>query len=546
MEKIIKIQSEQGFSEVALPAAFVNSKLVDLVIPSLATYDLSKSYISWNMNVENVSQQTDTGNVANAAPNVIAGVLPTDTALYNNNIRLVNQAGGGSSTISPVSAWVRNADMFSANRGMVESIRRVNTLRKVLHGIENDAAEQHDGLDLWGTSEGRRGISNLTSPLLQIIGSNVNVNGVANTTLQAQGLNNDFRVPLSDLFGVGDAMWNGDYFGDTRIHLELTPNLLRIQQYGGGGDFQQGGGGIAYAAFNELTAAGGNPLAAAATLGVTQPISSTITYRDFGLQFPFHVGQAVMAEGTSTVGGAFTAFVIIESIEYNEGTNATNPPNGTGAMRITTRTPIHTAAGAPEDITALTLTPCLSLAATDQISINNCEIVLSEMVGVNGPLGIDGYRTYSTEEIQPPPALTTVSRQIIVEPNAQNLIMASCTSGEIEPTRPWESYRIAINNVDQTGNRDVDYNTPLHKDRILRFERNRSSTISNSSLTLIHTGQPQGPGGGTSGGATNQQAYYPIMETMPLTQNQKLVNLELNIAGGANDLIFYKELVRSI
>ena len=45
MEKILKIQSEAGFSETAIadPAGFgqfINSKLVDVIIPGNGTYDL--------------------------------------------------------------------------------------------------------------------------------------------------------------------------------------------------------------------------------------------------------------------------------------------------------------------------------------------------------------------------------------------------------------------------------------------------------------------------------------------------------------------------
>ena len=137
-----------------------------------------------------------------------------------------------------------------------------------------------------------------------------------------------------------------------------------------------------------------------------------------------------------------------------------------------------------------------------------------------------------------------LNRQVICEPNAQNLIIASCQTGRMQADRPWASYRIAINNVDQTGNRDVPFNKPLHKDRILRFEQNRGSYPSNTTLQKLQIGEIQ------AGGA-NQKPQYPILETLPLTASSKIVNLELK--GGAfdapvppEDVIFYKELVRVI
>ena len=547
MEKILKIQSEQGFSESALADAggtgnFINSKLVDFMVPGNGTYDLSKSYI--NINMEVVSTQAGAGALTPT------GVLASDTALYNNEIQIFGiDAATADSYRSPCVAMVRNADMFSANRGMVESIRRVNTLRSILSNIEDDGATQHDGLDHFGSLQGRRGLNNETSSLIQIIGSNVNTGGVADVTQKARSLARDFRIPLSDLFGVGNAQWNGDVYGDTRIHLELEPNLLRVQQLGGSEstDTFVGQTPATWGQCQDYNAAALGQLAAATALGTiagAAPLVTTITYDDFQLNCPFYVGQAIVVTGTSSVGGAFAPNpVIIDAIEFNQGTNNAAQPTGTGSLQIWTRTAVHTAAGAPEDITLLLIKAHLSTATTDQIRINRAEIVLSEMVGMNGPDKIN-YRTYSTEETQGGAGITTLNKQIICEPNAQNLIIASCQTGRMQADRPWASYRIAINNVDQTGNRDVPFNKPLHKDRILRFEQNRGSYPSNTTLQKLQIGEIQ------AGGA-NQKPQYPILETLPLTASSKIVNLELK--GGAfdapvppEDVIFYKELVRVI
>ena len=66
---------------------------------------------------------------------------------------------------------------------------------------------------------------------------------------------------------------------------------------------------------------------------------------------------------------------------------------------------------------------------------------------------------------------------------------------------------------------------------------NRGQNISNITLNQQSTTKVQV--------AQSEIPFYPILETMPLTKNEKLVNLELNSAG-AEDIIFYKELVRSI
>ena len=530
MEQILKLQSEQGFSETAKPAEFINSKLIDLIIPgNTGSYDFSKSYINLNMELVNAPNANQSGSVT-----------ANDTALYSNEIVYNGDLGGANpSTIVPCSAIVRNADMFSANRGMVESIRRVNTLRQVLWNLENDKAEIHDGLDKFGTFQGRRGLNNFTSSMIQVIGSNVNHVGVASSKT-AHGLSRDFRIPLSDLFGVGNAMWNSDVFGDTRIHLEIEPNLLTVQQLGGSeitSASTSAGQNTFFGVMRDYNVGGtGANLPAGGTLGVSSPLVTELSYFDFQLNFPFYVGQAVECEATGATTGATGAVrTVIDAIEFNQGTNGANPPGGTQKVQITTRDVILTGAVGGEAVTVITMKALVSDAAEDKIRINRCEIVLSQMPGVDAPDGID-YRTYSTEETQGN-SLTSFNKQIIVEPNCQNLIIASCPSGKTQPSQSWTSYRMAINNEDIVGNRDIHYNKSLHEDRILRFMNNRGQNISNITLNQQSTTKVQV--------AQSEIPFYPILETMPLTKNEKLVNLELNSAG-AEDIIFYKELVRSI
>lgn len=523
MEQILKIQSEQAFQERAIPGAFVNAKLADFIIPgNNGTFDLSKSYININVGLVNAPHAAEP-----------ASAVASDTALYNNDI-VYN--GATTATIVPTSAVIRNCDMFSANKGMVESIRRLSTLRQILWNFENDKGETHDGLDKLGVFQGRRGRGNRTSAMVQIIGSNVNNGAAIGLPIKAQAITRDIRIPLSDMFGVGNALWNSDVFGDTRIHIEVEPNLLEIKRLGGFEDAEPGdteGQNVNYGVIQDQVdnAVGG-------TVGVSVPLTTTLEYVNAQLDMPFYVGQAINVVGTAAVGGAFDVNTIIESIRYNEATNANNPPNGSRRVQIVTRDAVYTnAQAAVETVTGIAIKALLSNAAADQIDIIRAEIVLSQLPGVDGPGEID-YRTYSTEEAQGVNQ-TQYNKQIVVEPNCHNLIIAHCPTGKTAPSQEWESYRMAINNVDVCGNRDVPYSKPIHSDRILRFFNNRSQNVSNISLKAIDVDAIQA-------NDQNQVAFYPILETMPLTQGEKLVNLELTSAGGAKDVVFYKELTKSI
>jgi len=538
MESIIKISSEQGFSESWVVADVATSpptqKLLDFIIPGgTGTYDLAKCFINVNAEV-----------VAKANANEPANTL-NSSALYNNDIVMKT---GTNAIIGDFAQIVRNADMFSANRGMVESIQNQDTLRALLFNIENDKAEQHDGNLNLGTFQGRRGPSNSTSQLVQIMGSNVSVAGVADTTIKASSTSRDLRIPLSDLFGVGSALWNSDVYGSTRIHLELDTSKLIIQQLGGDEDtaiFQPAGQNKAYGGIEPLGGAGATlaPMPNGNDLGVSSPLVTQIEYFDYALQMPFYVGQAIEVAFTNTA-GAQTGYAQISAIEYNEGTNSTNPPNGSKKVRIYTAVSLYNnATGGAENITAISIKALKSTPATgggvkgDQIRINNAEIVLTQLPSVDGPSSID-YRSYSTEVTQGVAGLTAFNKQIIVEPNAQNLIVAHCANGESQPTKEWTSYRMSINGEDVSGNRDIAYNKPLHRDRIARTFNNRAQNISNFSLNAVQVATAQLAD-------ANQLAMYPIYETLPLTQSQKIVNLKLN-APAINDVLFFKELQKTI
>lgn len=546
MESIIKLQSEQGFTETAVPLNFKNSKLVDFVIPGNngVTYDLGKSYVNINMEVVPHNATEIIGEVT--TPVIAAGA--TTEPFYQNDIVFESETAVGRKPLSDCATMVRNASMFSQNRGMVESIRRVNVLRSVLWNLENNKGNQHDGLDKFGSFQGRRGVKNETSSLLQVIGINTQPNALstADTTKKAQLLSRDFRIPLSDLFGVGSAVWNGDVYGDTRIHLEIEPNRLVIQQCGGSEDTSEltlPSGAVFYGAMDSLDGAADIPLLPATkSLGTDVPLRTKIPYQNPELQCPFYVGAAIKVEFTKAItGGATTTgnvkYAVIASIKYNSGDNSTNPPTDPNQkIEITTTAPIHTAGAATENISAILVNTVLSKAGDDQIRINGAELVLSEMVGVEGPTSID-YRTYSTEETQNGAGVASFNKQIVCEPNAQNLIIANCVSGQILPDRAWNNYRLAINNRDVAGNRDIGWNSPLYKDRALRFLKNRDQTPKNMSFNAILSGQRQDA-------SANQANIYPILETLPLTTESKIVNLELD--GTPQDVIFFKELAKTI
>ena len=558
-ERILKLQSDQNFQEIAIPKAFTQ-KLIDFRIPASGmNYDLAKSYININMEVNSVGQLDSNGSVP-------TGAVDSDTALFNNDISY--DGGANFHHLASNAQIIRNADMFSSSKGMVESIRRVNTLRNILWNFENDSAEKRNGLDKSGVFRGRRGTGNSTSTLIQNIGQNVDSTGNADLTLKAAKLSRDFRIPLSDLFGVGNSVWNTNYFGETRIHLEMQPNLLNIEQLGGSENTDTYNGQATNPEWGAMQAydgtAGNNAtFPQGEGLGLAKaPFVTKIIYDDPGLDFPFYVGQSVQCDFTNSVGAGSGGMVvvttgnIIESIEHVTPATiarvAVTAPALTGlvvgsVMIIMREQAASAVAGAVvQNLTAVTLKASKGQSATDTISINRAELVLSE-VEMEGPLGLD-YTTYTTEETQGQDGLINLNKQVMVEPSCSNLIIANCKTGRVNADQPWFYYRMSIDNVDQTGNRDIVYNESIHQNRMERFFKNRNQRWTNAALMQIACDQAQRAPGELLAANNNQVPFYPILETMPLTQGTKIVNLELEGTTGNDpqDLVFYKEIQKSI
>ena len=543
-EQVIKIQSQQGFSEQAAPGSFIR-KLVDFIIPGGGgnSYDLSKSYININVELANL-------NIASglAAP---AGILSSDTALFNTDIvckgGLVS-SDGDTAINAQNTVLVRNASMFSASRGMVESIRRVDTLRYLLYDLENSKTQKNVNLNQLGPVTGARQQSNMTSSMIQAIPINVDVNGVADTSLTSRAITRDIQIPISDIFGVGNAVWNGAVYGDTRIHMELNMNRLDLISLGTAEDTEDGPealGGFSFGAADDVGTAA-VPIAAGTEI---KSFDLELLYSDPGFMMPFYVGQAVLVDFEENIEvtpitdpktydppNDIGVVVIIESIQWSVGANTLA---GDPRCNVTFRTPIYTvqpAAAAYLSGITMRAANCelVDPALRAQIRVNKAEIVLTQ-VETPGPSQID-YTTYSTEEVQGN-NLQSFNRQYIVEPNAQNLIVATVPAGHTEPTQDWTDYQIAINNENQTGNRPVYYHRNLHQDRILRFMNNRGQTTESLRLEGRRVNDAD---------IESVNAHFIITETLPITQGTKAVDLEINSQNGMQDIIAYKELIRSI
>tara|TARA_R110000803_G_scaffold1158_3_gene3826 strand:- start:4852 stop:6414 length:1563 start_codon:yes stop_codon:yes gene_type:complete len=520
MDKIIKINSVQGFADswsAAGPLPTVLD-LVDFTIPRGLTVDLSRSYIAFNVEVA------------------------TNQPEQVHNVDLYVDVGGNVPYNTPSSVLIRNANI-SCDRGQIESIRRHDSLATALFSISNDAETQKSDLNLLGSFIDERGVGNTTSYLVDAVVQNTNPDGSTDGR-RSRAIPRDIKIPIKDVFGIGNADdWSTDEFGETRIHIETNFRNLKTRNLGGNEEASASfEAGINWGSLENVN------MEAASHISQVQ-LKVDYLNLDVDLTCPFFVGQSVELSGNTaaTSGGATTPLAQnigagsplygeISQIERVAGTAANA---GKEMLLVSFVNKVYTAGGAPEFLTDLFIK-----AQYTQINttiVNRAELVLYTVDETN-PSKSFNYMTYLTEEDNGN-GLTNLHRQYIVEPECQNLLIANIKNGQILPNNDYVSYRMSVDNEDLTGNRSVNWGTPLHFDRLNRCLNINSNIEWNNAQFRFYSSS------GTQAGAYNGNRINLICETMPLTPGNKKVGLELDSTGNgdaAQQIILYKQVQRSI
>jgi hypothetical protein len=529
-DKVIRINSVQGFADEfnnTTPSTILN--LCDFVIPRGLTVDLGKSYVAFNTQINS------------AETLAVSGV-----GAYNNNLFI--DVDNNEKFNVPNSALIRTARM-TCDRGQVESVRRLDTLSTALWGVSGDAEDKKSDMNVFGDFENGRGVGNKTSYFLDTVVNNSAPDGSLIDGLVSRQAARDVKVPIKDIFnGVGDVDdWSTDVFGETRIHLETNWNKVKSFALGGAEgtsqSFDVATVGSFWGAMDDITSVGAT--------GIITVVDTVVVYTavptkggQFEYTLPYHVGQKVIISGNTapTAGGAATPMVtsgannleaIIQQIQFLDGA-------GNGKCRITFKEAIwQNITGVTVNVTAIKLD-----AVVDQVNtvvVNSAQLVLYT-VDNEDPSENYTYKTWTTEEDNGN-GLQNFNRQYMVEPECVNLIVAHANNGQILPNRGYIDYRIAIDNVDQTGNRSVAPDSPLQFDRLQRcLVENADIEWNNAQMKFYNNASTQAD--------AMTSPISIIAETMPITPGFKKVSLELTgiAAGnqGIEQLILYKQITKTI
>lgn len=510
-DKVIRITSQQGFSASwkndAKPSGL---NLLDFTIPRGMNISMKDSYIAINAQIDNNSG------------------FPVNASFYldvdNNEKYNV-----------PTAALIKNCSI-SNDRGQVESIRRADTLACGLFGLVDEAEERQSNLNTFAQYEGGRGVKNNTSFMLDCVTNNTAPDGTTvNAEHTSRNISRDIKIPLSQLFGVCNSeAYSTDIWGETRIHCETNfvkgaGAGLKSRQLGGAEDTSN--------MFDGATKFGAMSAQIAIADGASNtPLMSSGTYGDWENIMPFYVGQEIQMNADA---GATPLSVVAEitSIKY-QGNNTATPPTNQGRVFITTDPVLYTNTsgdGSTVNLDNILIKSKIDTAVLTNV-VNRAELVLT--VTNSEPAEEITFNTFTTEEDNGN-ALTSFNRTYLCEPSSNAFLLASVQNGEILPNRTCESYRYAVDNEEMTGNRDVEFNSPLQYDRLQRcLDRQIGLGLKSAQQAFYKNSEVQAD--------AMEVPVVMICETLHQTEGNKNLNLQIECAAGLEQIILYKNMEKTL
>jgi hypothetical protein len=536
MENIVKIRSTNAFSDSDIgkntnnqgagTSHFpMNQKHLDFAIPANSgVYDLSNSYMVLNTTFRALPQTADADAINGDKAQLVCFSYDHDGSATAGN--------GGGVAVVPRGSLVRNIQLYSQNKGMIESLRRQNLLKNVRYNFEKTAREKFD--DPYAFNEflqdSQQVNNTMASNKSQVVVLNTNVNQVIDANGSKDKADTELRIPLHQILDFAKIdEYDTNHYGQTNIHMELAMDKLVEHDLTKDVDLSTQNGFDGANPIGKGDDQNGNPASNFVIL------SQSIV--DPEQECPFHVGQQCTVTSTDSNDGSVNAVdAYITQISHDHGGINQAPPTNSKKITLFFNRNVVSAVANATTIT-------VKSKGTDRLSydVNFAELVLVRKNNVPNPPKQIEYTAYSIEEDHGN-SLTTHKKTYFVEPNAQTLyILATNANQDVPlPTQAINSYRISIDGVDQTGNRDIKLGSALHRERIQRAYDNMGVPYKDSrnAVVLKLTNQETG-----NAGVLPMSA---IVETMPLTEKTKLVEVEIVGAGALEDITLYKQLIKSI
>ncbi len=492
------------------------NNLLDFDIPAGEVYDFTKSYISVNARMTGSNAQANHAN-----------------AIFNVGGKF-NQGQADTSRYMKSNMLIKNARLNSAMGGKVEELRDVNILRSFLDNVYEPQSvflgNEYNNLMPIRTYEKFGSVS----PLVDL---------TCESGDSSRYIDKTIKIPLSDILNVGSVQkFDTRRLGKCRLNLELdlgtdaAPKLTAD-----GANFNN----AYYGTENNgcllnITAGGSDVNLTSAVLARGGGTAAKVYDEDFAEHLGFYIGCAVKTTNgklDGTAGDMAQAFATITDITYAETT---------GQITLTFSNSLGT-------IPATKTTADIKLQPSDDNEITTKSITLSQAEIVLHALGSSNigqvppqlnYTTYSLERDNGS-ANTAFKRQYECEPSAINaIVLLRGHSDLIYPNNLPDSTRTAINN-ELTTDRQVDSYNPIFFNQLNKLALNQGREIKNViGKNYVKNAPAASVDRGSIANDGSNLSY--LVEPLPITNGMKLVEFEINDAGGSQDISVYKEVLASI
>jgi len=479
-EQYVKIQSQQNGNFTS------TNNRVDFIIPaSFGKVSMKDSFIQVYTQINNV----DTGTVAEGQ------------GIYQASLKWKNDAGVASNNYFNNVALVKNAHVSSANKGMIESVRRTDILRQNMTSFRQSQTNVDSNRYMDASS-----LINLANEQKYGLWTDINKTGGVRS---AENDNTPITIRLGDILDFCNTPTiDMNSMGDTRVHLELNLENVEAQ--------------LIYPAQLANAEKFADVAQPAVATDVTQ-LTTLAKYSNLN-QSGYWVGQKLEIIGNVNGTPGTTVKRTISNISENAN----------GSLLITFSSSwatLTTTGGGATGITIDNVAP-----ASQSAQFSRMEVVLKVM-----PQGAEAvkdvlYTQFDTYELLGNGA-TSYHNVVEIDGRAENAVIMPINANGLDATLDVTNFRIALNNVELTDSRNVIPYTPLYYDRFV-------SGMAKSDYVVNNLQNPRYD-------IAERELYSGAGKTqiigMPLFQTDNRKNLQINInSAGLNNYVLYTAIPRML
>ena len=497
MDKFIKIQSNQG-------AGFNSVKrLCDFDIQAGPVYDLSESYV-----------------------NLVCSVATNDNgANGGQGVYEIKSTFDGKENVFPTVSFIKNAHLNSAKDGQICNVRKVDTLQSTLHqftkSFQGIAGEE---------------FHNPTNTISKQFTRNSIFRELHKEGTQ-ESLSKDARIiiPLKDIFDYCNFdEYDSSRHGQTRLGLELQVDKLALLTSTDDN----------HASFRGRNTFGSHPTPANPPGLNANKTTLTSDYIFRSLEeSPYFVGMKIDISAVDNAGVNPTVNYTrkVTGIQYVKDGSANNRK-----LILTLDSAILDQAPA-----VVSTTYNLSVGITDitgGTGIGSPVFSAAELVlkVVGSPQGIDAqprpYQTYLSEEYQGG-TNTSHQHQVNIEPNCSGvyIMYPNEVISANDGLNAGANYRLRHNDLDLT-NRNVNFFTPIHKERNLMTLSNSGYPVKNL-MALAPASKEDETQEASYQGTTNTIDVKMVGSPLKLLPEYSLLQINHeDLGAGLGRVIVYKEI----